>query len=444
MRLETVRRPLCASLVAFLPLAFATVAGAEPGVLIALDSSRSLSAQQSRNAAALARDLVVRLAATAPASVLTFDDSVHWLARAGEGGAEAALDALVPTGRNTVLNDGLIEGVRALPQGGVLVLISDGMDENSATTLEDVVRLASERNVRIVTVGAGRVDERTLRRLALLTEGLYSGEATRGDPDALAAEIEALRREVAAEAAPPAVAAPPSAPAPEVAAPAPAPAEPSARPLLLVGALVAAVGIVIGFLLARRRAPAEPEVEYELPEPTTKPGVPVPEPAVAHVAAPAAAPEATPIDEVQLARLRGRPAVPPGGLLEISLDDTAAFQRLPFSESIERTLVITEEVVLKVREPGHDARTFRVPPGRAIDVGRDSKRNTLAFHDPTMSVQHLRLALDEGEAFLLDLGSTNGVLHNGRRVHSTRIEPGDRFRAGMIEFELVLHRASAS
>jgi pSer/pThr/pTyr-binding forkhead associated (FHA) protein len=85
-----------------------------------------------------------------------------------------------------------------------------------------------------------------------------------------------------------------------------------------------------------------------------------------------------------------------------------------------------------------------VPPGRAIDVGRDSKRNTLAFHDPTMSVQHLRLALDEGEAFLLDLGSTNGVLHNGRRVHSTRIEPGDRFRAGMIEFELVLHRASAS
>jgi pSer/pThr/pTyr-binding forkhead associated (FHA) protein len=100
--------------------------------------------------------------------------------------------------------------------------------------------------------------------------------------------------------------------------------------------------------------------------------------------------------------------------------------------------------VLKVREPGQEARTFRVPPGRAVDVGRDAKRNTLSFHDPTMSVQHLRLVVDEGEAFLLDLGSTNGVLHEGRRVESARLEPGDRFRAGMIDFELVLHRASAA
>ena len=39
-------------------------------------------------------------------------------------------------------------------------------------------------------------------------------------------------------------------------APAPAPASPSARWLLLVGAAVAALGIVLGFLLARRRAAA--------------------------------------------------------------------------------------------------------------------------------------------------------------------------------------------
>jgi len=44
---------------------------------------------------------------------------------------------MTPAGRFTVLNDGLIEGVRALTDGGVLVLLSDGKDENSATTLED-------------------------------------------------------------------------------------------------------------------------------------------------------------------------------------------------------------------------------------------------------------------------------------------------------------------
>ena len=44
-----------------------------------------------------------------------------------------------------MLNDGLIEGVRALADGGVLVLISDGMDENSATTLEEAFMAATGR-----------------------------------------------------------------------------------------------------------------------------------------------------------------------------------------------------------------------------------------------------------------------------------------------------------
>ena len=100
---------------------------------------------------------------------LTTVDEVRWLTRPGAPGAAEALDAMTPAGRFTVLNDGLIEGVRALADGGVLVLLSDGKDENSATTLEDAARLASERGVRLVTVAAGRADERTLRRLALLT-----------------------------------------------------------------------------------------------------------------------------------------------------------------------------------------------------------------------------------------------------------------------------------
>jgi hypothetical protein len=431
-----------ALLVATLALAAAASAAQEPSVLIALDSSRSLSAGQSRDASALARDLVARLATTTQPSVLSFDDSVHWLARPGEEGAEAALAAIRPSGRYTVLNDGLIEGVRSLANGGVLVVISDGKDENSATTLEDVARLASERGVRVVTLGAGRIDERTMKRLALLTGGRYAGAAADADPEALVAEIEALRSQVAAEKAPPA-ATTPSAPSAPVAAatpapPLPAPATGGSRLLLLVGALVAAAGIVLGFLLARRRTAVEEPAAPEAPEAGTKPGVPAPEPPPAHTREP----EPTPVDEAQLARLRRRPPVPAGGLFEVALDDSSAFQRLPFSESIERTLVLTEEVVLTVREPGRAARSFRIPADRAIDIGRDSKLNTLAFQDPTLSVQHLRLALEEGEIFLVDLGSTNGVVFEERRVESARLHPGDRFRAGLIEFELHLHRAS--
>jgi hypothetical protein len=441
MRSLSARTVLRAFGVSFLALVPVVARAEAPRVVIALDSSRSLAATESRAAAALARDLWLRLGATTAPAVLTFDDRVRWLGRPGDAGVDTALEAIVPSGRFTVMHDGLVEGVRALEDGGVLVLITDGKDENSATTIEDVARLAGERGVRVVTVGAGRVDERTMRRLALLTGGAYAGTAAGADPDALTAEIEALRRAVEAEQAPPPAApAPPvevAAPAPPPAAEPPAPAPDGARVLLLVGALVAAFGIVTGFLLARRRAPAEPSPVAEL-DAGTKPGVAVPEPP--REPAPAALPE--PVDELGLARLRGRPPLPPGGLMEVSLDDTAAFQRLPFAESIERTLVLAEEVVLTAREPGRGARSFRIPPGRAIDIGREPKRNTLAFPDPTMSVVHLRLALEDGEVHLLDLGSTNGVLVHERRVLSARLRPGEKFRAGMIEFELNLHRAS--
>ena len=458
--------------------ASAGAAGAAPAtetpIVLALDPSRSLSVAESRATIALAKGLLAQPTGAMAPGVLVFDDEVRWLARPGTPGGAEALDALAPSGRYTVLNDGLIEGVRALPEGGVLVLISDGMDENSATTLEDAARLASERGVRLVTVGAGRADERTLRRLALLTGGQYAGRSAGLDPAKLGSAVAGLRREVAAEQE----ARKPKGPTPEEVAakaaaaaarqaPAPVPAVasgPTARWQLLLGALVAALGIVLGFLLARRRAGASRDSGEG--ERGTRPGVQWPESDAAPSAAPPTAWAATgnspgtapgttppassggpfsapqPIDEVQIARVRLRPAVRPQGLMEISLDETAEFQRLPFSESIERTLVLTAEVVLTVREPGRDPRSYRLPPDRAVDIGRDATLNTLAFQDPTMSTQHLRVVLDDDEVYLVDLGSTNGVLVGERRVDAVRLHPGDRFRAGMIEFELGLHHAS--
>lgn len=445
----------------------AFAAGAtEPPVVVALDASRSLSAAESRAAADWTKGLLGALPASATPGVLVFDDEVRWLARPGAPGAAAGLDALTPGGRYTVLNDGLIEGVRALGEGGVLVLVSDGKDENSATTLEDAARLASENGVRLVTLAAGRADERTLRRLALLTGGLHAGRADQALASAVGEQIAALRTRIAAERAAtearaPKVAAAPAPPSAEAVAEAAAalvarqpPAASglgSSRWLLPIGAGLAALGVVLGFLLARRRAAAEID-EFREVERGTRPGVQWPE-----SASPAAAPPTSTVTapgslfstppsalaEVDIARVRLRPAVRPQGLLEISLDETAEFRRLPFSESIERTLVLTAEVVLTVHEPGRDARSYRLPPDRAVDIGRDAAVNTLAFPDPTMSTQHLRVLLEEDRIFLVDLGSTNGVKVGERRVDAVELHPGDRFRAGMIEFELGLHHASA-
>jgi cell division septation protein DedD len=465
---------LLGGLGAFGSLAAPAAAGQEAPVVFALDSSRSLSAAESRDSVALVRDILAALPASGRPGILVFDDSVRWLVRPGTPGSPAELsqlEALSPAGRFTLLNDALIEGVRTLAGGGVLVLISDGRDEDSATTLEDAARLASDRGVRLVTVGAGRADDRTLRRLALLTGGLYAGRVGAVDASDAAQGIGALRESVSAERAarapePARAEAPATAPAGGTGAPSrssesPQPgaatAWPSAAWLLPVGAALAATGIVLGFLLARRRAGAgassgperdtRPGVQWpaSAPAPLPSPDAAAPFPAAASL--PAAAPSfpaPQPINEIQIARTRLRTAVRPQGLMEISLDETAEFQRLPFSDSIERTLVLTAEVVLTVREPGRDPRAYRLPPDRAVDIGRDATLNTLGFQDPTMSTQHLRVALDEEEIYLVDLGSTNGVLVGERRVDAVRLYPGDRFRAGMIEFEIGLHHASMS
>ncbi len=59
-----------------------------------------------------------------------------------------------------------------------------------------------------------------------------------------------------------------------------------------------------------------------------------------------------------------------------------------------------------------------------------------------MSSQHFRVVLDEGVAYLVDLGSTNGVYLREERVRSARLRPGDRFRAGLLEFELTVRQQS--
>lgn len=416
----------------------AGAAGEPVPLLVALDSSRSLTPAESIRA----RELVAGLARQLPGSpvgLLTFDDEARLLVPPGDPAlALGALETVAPAGRFTVLHDAIVQGARSLPDGGVLVLLTDGRDENSATTFEDAARLAAERGVRVVTVAAGRADERALRRLALLTGGAYAGRLGEVGPEQLGAQSAELGEAIAAARR--AAAPPPPAPTP-VPEPTPVPPPPAATGLpwlawLGIALLLSALAAGIGYLLARRRP--EPIREETLsdfrPEPVTCPrcgrqlpgGGPCPH---CH-------------DEELAAQLRARATVLPGQLVEISLDDTNTFSRIPFSEAIEKTFVIAEETVLVVREPGRDSRTLRLPADRAVSIGRDRQRNTLAFADPTLSSLHCRVAPQDGVWYLLDQNSTNGVFLGGERVHLARLKPGEPFRAGQLEFELQVHQQS--
>jgi hypothetical protein len=62
-------------------------------------------------------------------------------------------------------------------------------------------------------------------------------------------------------------------------------------------------------------------------------------------------------------------------------------------------------------------------------VGR-SNRCDYVIADPNVSRRHFELQLKGGDWYLNDLGSTNGVIVNGKRVTSSRLAPGDEIVVG--------------
>jgi hypothetical protein len=108
-----------------------------------------------------------------------------------------------------------------------------------------------------------------------------------------------------------------------------------------------------------------------------------------------------------------------------------------------------------VYSPDREARPLEAPPplarGRALLVG-PGKRLVLApprvvvgrsrecdvvLDDPNVSRRHAELRAEDGQWVVADLGSTNGVLVNGRPVQRAALEPGDEIAFGrsVLSFE---------
>ena len=108
-----------------------------------------------------------------------------------------------------------------------------------------------------------------------------------------------------------------------------------------------------------------------------------------------------------------------------------------------------------VYSPDREARPLTPPPGaerRALLVG-EGKRSVLSgsrvligrsrdcditLEDPNASRRHAELRNEDGNWMVSDLGSTNGVKVNGRRVQEAVLQPGDELAFGLarLRFEL--------
>ena len=136
------------------------------------------------------------------ASLIVFDDRVQALQPLtnDQGALRRAVNSIHARG-GTALYDGMYQGLLDLQgQNGrrILLALTDGLDNASRRTADDVIDLAQREGISIYTIGLGQgswwifadLDSDTLRRMAMATNGEYHQTPS-------AAELAALYRRIA-------------------------------------------------------------------------------------------------------------------------------------------------------------------------------------------------------------------------------------------------------
>lgn len=410
-------------------LALSPIASAEEvPVVVAVDTSRSLSPSELASTVSKINEIVAGLPEGTPVGLLAFDDTPQWIVEpsGSKDAVSSALTDLNPAGNFTLLNDALFSVARELPGGGVILLLTDGRDENSATTVEDVAGICRTNNIRIIAVGTGRrVDELALRRLALLTDGAHLEHTRQVDPATVtqviqdAAQTTALEVESARESQVATVTVEGPSAATQLLPPAPV-QEISPTPWWLLPLLLVLFVAVLTTLLMlwRRSSPVQP-VLVETGDWETDPAMDL-----------VSKPDSAHAPTVELGN-----APPMEERADELILDPSAFERLPFDGDIDTTSILDEQHIVSVMEPGKDVRSFRLRPDRAFAVGRAPGVNTLTLSSKALSGQHFKIVPHDGGFAVVDLDSTNGTLVKGRRIRAHHLEAGDIIQAGEVEFE---------
>lgn len=94
-----------------------------------------------------------------------------------------------------------------------------------------------------------------------------------------------------------------------------------------------------------------------------------------------------------------------------------------------RPIVQRPHLLEAKKGPGSPARY--VLDGDSYVLGRGSQA-TLALESEEVSRQHAKLTRLDGEYTIEDLGSRNGVVLNGLRVHSAILRDGDEVQLGDV------------
>jgi hypothetical protein len=416
----------------------------EPAVVaLVIDTSRSIGQPGLDRARELALGMLPGLGPGAEAALFTFDDQSR-LVQARTSRPEdlrRALSRITMSGRYTALYDALYDASRYLRDAPgtrkAIVLITDGLDENSSLKIEDGLKVAVDNGTPVFAVGVGKVQERELRRIAKLTGGEYFAPGT-GSAPTLALRI------AGRPAAPAGAAEKPAGSAPDGRAPSPV-RDAASRPAVTastpaarlstrgrwIGLGLALAGVLaIGWwALGRRSQPRCPTCRRPLPdrlsecafcsrEPVTAPPPSRARPSIAGKSTAAKAPERS-----------VNPDTAPTVLARVGAGT---------DEYLEKTVVLRERPVLSVtRGPGMGL-VYEVKTAGPTSLGRAKVNDIVLNEDVAVSSEHCRIRPEDGTFVLHDLKSTNGTFVNDKRVSRQPLTEGDTIQVGetYLQFRL--------
>jgi tight adherence protein B len=174
------------------------------GVVLALDSSESMTGAPAAAALEAARAFVSHRAPAEEVGIVAFNTSIAVLrVPTRDGGAlRTALSQPPRIAYGTHINDALMRSLALLRKArlstGSIVLLSDGQEVGSVLPLDEVIAAAKAQRVRVFTVGlrSRAFDASTLRTIADRTGGSYAEARSAAE---LAPIYEALGEQLAGE-----------------------------------------------------------------------------------------------------------------------------------------------------------------------------------------------------------------------------------------------------
>jgi tight adherence protein B len=159
-----------------------SASGVRYGAILAIDASDSMAGAPEAAAVAAARTFVAKRGTNQEIGVLTFNGGVDVLQKptVDVGALRQALATKPQLGYGTHIFDGLSGALQLLVHekisAGSVILLSDGADVGSTSSMAQVVTAAKKQHTRIFTVGlrSGAFDGATLRSIAAETGGSYA------------------------------------------------------------------------------------------------------------------------------------------------------------------------------------------------------------------------------------------------------------------------------